>query len=129
MPTFGASICMALKQVGMSRVNPGHPTLLALIEAGATLEEFLGAAPRAMQATGDQFAYLLVMVEGQRRRAAATTASIHRGPLPAQETPFERSRRERMAELTGGLVSRQPPRAAATQPETIDAIPPTHRLD
>lgn len=113
----------------MSRVNPGNPLLLALIEAGATLDEFTGAAPRAMQANGDPFAYLLAIVEGQRKDAAKRANGLHRGPMPPpapQESPAARAKRERYAEMSGGLVSRPDPAAKAAAPiaENVDARPP-----
>ena len=42
------------------------------------------------------------------------------------ETAWQRSQRERVAEMTGGLVSRKLP--ATNEPETIDAIPVDARL-
>lgn len=82
-PTPAGAICRALKQAGLANVNPGHPRLLALIDAGATVGEFIALAPKAIAEGGEPFAYLLGAVEGERKRAARTAGQIHRGPLKA----------------------------------------------
>lgn len=83
-----AEICLALKGAGFSDVNPGHPRLLALLEAGATSVEFLGFAPKALSAApGNPFAYLLSTVEGERKRAAS--GGLHRGPMPNKQEALE----------------------------------------
>ena len=80
-PTAAGALCRKLRQAGIADVNPGHPRLLALLEAGATDAEFIGFAPAALKA-GQSFAYLLGAVEGERRRAAEGASLLHRGPLP-----------------------------------------------
>jgi hypothetical protein len=80
-PTFAGSICRSLRKAGVNNVNPGHPRLLALIEAGAAVSEFLAFVQKAVDEADDPFAYLLGAVEGERKRAARTAGQIHRGPL------------------------------------------------
>lgn len=80
-------ICFALKRAGVSDVNPGHPTLNTLLKAGATVDEFLGAAKTG---EGKGFAYVLGIVAKQRTRAADIAQKIVHGPLspnPVQNTP------------------------------------------
>lgn len=78
-----AEVCKALKSAGIADVNPGHPRLLALLEAGATLAEFTGFASKALQAApGNAFAYLLSTVEGERKRVAGNSGKLHTGPMP-----------------------------------------------
>lgn len=124
--TRAGSVCRALRASGISEVNPGHPTLIALLEAGATDEEFLGAASKAA-GKRDPFSYLLSVVEGQRRDAKQLGDGVHRGPMPKREGTDRKSR-----QLTGAAVltgaHRSPPE---TVPETIDVesrIVPTRKL-
>jgi hypothetical protein len=76
----GADVCIALKAAGVQNVNPSHPTLKALVDAGAEPAEFVAAAVKS-EGKGDRFAYVLAVVEGDRKRAAQTAGAIHRGPL------------------------------------------------
>ena len=94
-PTQAGAICRAMREVGIADGNPGHPTLLALLEAGATEAEFVGAARTAVD-RGKGFAYAIAAVQGQRADAAKLAQGLHRGPLP-QAT--ERART--IAGLTG----------------------------
>ncbi len=121
-PTAAGAICQALKAAGIANVNPGHPGLLVLLQAGASEAEFVGAAPKA-SGKNDPFGYVLKVVEGQRRDAAQSADGLHRGPLPANETPFARQRREMVEQMSGGRVSAKAP---GHQPEEIfdDASPP-----
>jgi hypothetical protein len=100
-PTPAGAICKALRQAGIADTNPGHPRLLAVIEAGATLEEFTGFAPAAVKGSKG-FAWILGAVEGERRRAKETAEQIHQGPLQAEE-PWHQTRAgvEAMGEKLG----------------------------
>ena len=71
--TSGA-VCKAMKSVGLQSVNPSHPKLQALIDAGITLPEFTDAAKHAFD-NQKPFAYALATAEGRRRDAAVA-------PLP-----------------------------------------------
>lgn len=68
--TTAGDVCAALHRAGLARVNPAHPRLLALIESGATRDEFMGFVDRC-KGKSDPFAYLLAAVEGERVAAAA----------------------------------------------------------
>lgn len=81
--TPAGAVCRAMRQAGIADVNPGHPRLLALLQAGATEAEFVGFAPAAI-AKGSGFAWVLGAVEGERNRVASTSAALHRGPLPSK---------------------------------------------
>ena len=80
---------MAMRKAGLSGVNPGHPDLLALLEAGATEEEIAGAAQAAVDRGKASFAYVLAMLKRQRQEAAAMASSLHRGALPRNLTAAE----------------------------------------
>lgn len=78
-----------MRAVGITAVNPSHPALIALLEAGATVPEFIAAAQSARDKR-DPFAYVLATVAGQRKDAAAMAATVHRGPLPNRQEAIER---------------------------------------
>lgn len=61
--------------------NPGHPSLRALLEAGATEDEFIGAAGKAV-GMADGFAYVLKVVQSQREKAKDIANGLFKGPLP-----------------------------------------------
>jgi uncharacterized protein YdaU (DUF1376 family) len=118
-PTQAGAICKAIKRAGIPDVNPGHPRLRALIEAGATEPEFTGFARSAAE-QGKGFAWVLAAVEGERKRAVSMGSQLHRGPLPQAdtETAWQRSQRERVEEATGGILSK---RKTTTTTEAINA--------
>lgn len=76
-PTPAASVCLELKKIGIIDVNPAHPELLMLLEAGATLDEFVYAA-RTAKDKGKGFAYVLGIVKGQRTDAAQLKADAEK---------------------------------------------------
>jgi hypothetical protein len=89
-PTAAGVICGALRRAGIHDTNPGHPTLLALLEAGAQQVEFAGFVPAALAKSPKQpFAYLLGAVKGERERAATLTGNLHRGPMPNRQEAIE----------------------------------------
>lgn len=72
-------VCKALRQVGFSSTNPSDPRLLALLAAGATLEEIVAVGEEAAR-TGKGWAWLLTVVQARRKDAAAI------GKLPSKTT-------------------------------------------
>ena len=102
-------VCKAMKQAGIGDVNPGNQTLKVLIDAGATLDEFTGAAAKAVNSQKG-FSYALGIVKRDREQAATMADKLHRGELPAAETTYQRSMRERMAEAAP-MFAREPPGA------------------
>lgn len=96
-----------MKACGIADVNPGHQTLLTLLQAGATAEEFTGAAREAADKRKG-FAYALSIVANERKRAAVLATQIHNGTLPAAETTYQRSMRERMQEAAPEAARKDP---------------------
>jgi hypothetical protein len=102
-------MCKAMRVQGVQDVNPGHPDLLALIDAGATVAEFEGAAAEAYR-RGKGFAYSLTVLTNQRIEAARKADLMHKGQLPARAPPESFREREvaakaaRVREMTGGLL-------------------------
>lgn len=80
-PTQAASVCLAVKNHGILDVNPTNPKLLALLEAGATVEEFNNAASVSKV---KKFAYILGTVEGMRKEASELT--LVRGSIKPKES-------------------------------------------
>lgn len=90
-----------MRRAGLSGVNPGHPDLLALLEAGVTDEEVAGAAQGAVDRGKASFAYCLAMLKRQRQEAAAMASTLHRGALPRNLTPAE----QRILQATPSLAA------------------------
>ena len=117
--TTAGSVCLAMKAAGIADTNPGNPKLRALVDAGADLQEFVGAAQQAVSAGNGRFAYVLGIVEGGRKRAAAMASQLHQGAMPAAETAYQRSMRERVQEFAPSLArtatAAQQPRQSAVE--------------
>lgn len=118
--TPAAEICRALRVAGVAAVQSQHPMLLALVDAGATLTEFVDAVPSAV-GKRDAFAYLLSVVKGRRDDAARDATALARGNL-AQGPPHHADRKQRQlataAVLTGQTPQSQPIRTL--HPDAID---------
>lgn len=111
--TRAGEACKAMRGAGMADVNPSHPKLTALLDAGLSVAELAEAAAHAVQ-NGKPFAYALATAEGRRRDSATS-------PLPAAgtgETAYQRSMRERVAEFSPGIARRAPNERPL--PETFD---------
>ena len=122
---FGAA-CLAMKAVGLPDTSPGNPKLRALVQAGATVEEFVDAARKALSAKAG-FSYALTVVENSRKAAAAMASQLHNGALPASETAYQRSMRERMAEVAPDFARKAPGQPAQNATEFFNAIDVTAR--
>lgn len=96
-----------MRTAGLGDVNPGHPTLLRLLEQGATADEFRGHAVEAV-AKGKGFAWVLATLEGRRRDAAAIALAPPAAP-PAPTVPSHD------AERTQGYLAEHDRRAAEAQ--------------
>lgn len=96
-PTAGVCVfpvsdcCKALIEAGIpaTKINQGHPKLLALIEAGATAVEFGDTARECVNKGNPAFAYVLGTMTRRREQAAAT--QLHKGAMPRKPTPGQRS--------------------------------------
>ena len=105
--TDAGRICRAMRQAGIADTNPGNQTLLTLLQAGATEAEFVGAA-RGAADSAKGFAYALGIVVNERKRAAVLAQQVLHGTLPAAETTYQRSMRERMQEVAPEAARRDP---------------------
>ena len=86
-----AEACKAMKLGGMQAVNPSSPTLIALLEAGITLQELTDAAQDAVRG-GKNFAWALAAAGGRRRDAAAAVKDLP-GIVNKQESLERRNRK------------------------------------
>lgn len=77
--TAAGEVCARLKSAGIPNVNPQHPKLLALLDAGLTVDEIAAVGPEAKE-KGKGFPWILATAEGRRRDAAQV------GSLPAAQT-------------------------------------------
>lgn len=85
-PTEAGAICQRFRVAGIQGVNPSHPKLLALLQAGITADELCGLAEEP-SARGKGMAWVLAAAEGRRRDAAKVR------PLPrASPTLADRNR-------------------------------------
>lgn len=85
-PTEPGKVCKALKAAGVQRVNPGDLRLKALLEAGATEDEFVGLVPQAL-GKGDGFAWILGALTNQRKQVAEDAKAMHQGQLTKGKPP------------------------------------------
>jgi uncharacterized protein YdaU (DUF1376 family) len=92
-PTQSGAVCKRIIELGIDPLtcNPGNPTLQALLEAGATLAEFEGAARIAVE-RGKPFNYVIGTVKRQREEAAKLV--LHQGRMPNKQEALENSNRE-----------------------------------
>lgn len=98
IPTPAGAICARLRKSGIAAVNPSHPGLLALIDAGATADELGAIADEPNAKKG--FAWVLATATGRRRDAAAA------GVIPeARASPVHQSRHQAQAATIAGLTS------------------------
>lgn len=121
-PTHVGRVCMALKRAGIGDVNPGHPDLLVLLQAGATDAEFTGAAAEAVR-RGKGFAYTLGIVTQQRQRAAQMATTLHQGAMPAQQPT---AAEQRVLQAVPGLAAphlRPVPTTKSIDAEVTDVTP------
>lgn len=75
-------ISESLKKIGMMPINPTLPKFIALLEAGATVDEFVSTANEKRGTDKFNFSYLLTVM-GNRRQEAASQGKLHKGAMPA----------------------------------------------
>ena len=117
--TDGGRVCGLMRVAGLSDGNPGHPDLLALIDAGATDAEFTGAA-RSAASKGKGFAYAIGTLKRQRTDAATTASRLHVGPLPVGP-PDRKSVQLQTAALMTGSSRHHPTEIIDVTPRFITA--------
>lgn len=91
-PTPAGLCCKAIIQQGIKSTNQYNPLFIALLEAGATEQEFANAAKAAVSKGKPDFAYVLGIVKKQREDAAKLV--LHRGPLPTKQESLDQENKE-----------------------------------
>ncbi|MDN5936679.1 MAG: hypothetical protein L0H75_11000 [Nitrosospira sp.] len=89
LPGVAGACCKSMIRQGVQGCNPHHPTLRALLEAGAVEEEFVEAARSAVARGKASFAYVIGTVKRQREEAAKLV--LHRGRMPNRQELLEAS--------------------------------------
>lgn len=82
--TSAGAVCSRLRRLGITGVNPSHPKLLALLQAGIGEDELTGIAEEP-QAKGKGMAWLMATAEGRRRDAAVENLPGKRPPPNGQK--------------------------------------------
>lgn len=77
-PTPQGAVCMALKSIGIADVNPSHSKLLALLDAGVTLESIVATARDCVARGKPSFRYVLGCIEHQEQDARDLAVSLAR---------------------------------------------------
>jgi len=81
IPTRYGEVAKALVAVGMQTLNASNPTFIALVDAGATPQEFVDAMQEQKSKNGKtDFNYIVAVVKGRRSDAAKLT--LHQGAMP-----------------------------------------------
>jgi uncharacterized protein YdaU (DUF1376 family) len=88
-PRAASTCCNTLIKYGVHGCNPHHPTLRALLHAGAAEAEFVQAAQNAVFRGKASFAYVVGTVKRQREEAAQLL--LHRGRMPNSQELLEAS--------------------------------------
>lgn len=89
LPVMAGACCKSMTRHGVQACNPHHPTLLALLQAGAIEEEFVQAARSAAAKGKANFAYVIGTVKRQREEAAKLV--LHQGRMPNRQELLEAS--------------------------------------
>jgi uncharacterized protein YdaU (DUF1376 family) len=97
-PTRAGAVCVVVKSVGLTGVNPHHPKLLALLDDGAQVQEFEDAARKAIE-VGKGFAYALGIVKNARDDAKRQPKPTHQAESFKERD--DRRARERWEQMTG----------------------------
>ena len=88
-PGVAGACCKTMIRHGVQGCNPHHPTLRALLQAGAAEEEFVQAARSAAAKGKASFAYVIGTVKRQREEAAKLV--LHQGRMPNRQELLEAS--------------------------------------
>lgn len=85
-PKAAGSVCASLKKLNITGINPSNPMLIALINSGASLDEFVNAASNSQV---KKFNYVLAVVKGQREEAM--NLKVHQGDLPKSKKEMQKA--------------------------------------
>ena len=113
-PTPRGAACIAIRRAGIAAVNPSHPDLQRLLDAGVTPQDLADTAAELVGKGKGSFPLLLATVDGRLRDAstagAAPSASVLRKPASTSATP---SAEETRALLDSAVQTAEEKAAAA----------------
>ena len=112
LPGVAGTCCKTMISHGVQGCNPHHPTLRALLQAGAVEEEFVQAARSAVSRGKASFAYVIGTVKRQREEAAKMV--LHQGRMPNGQELLEASNKA----ATEGWLPPELREAAAREMDT-----------
>lgn len=112
LPGVAGACCKTMISHGVQGCNPHHPTLRALLQAGAVEEEFVQAARSAVSRGKASFAYVIGTVKRQREEAAKLV--LHQGRMPNGQELLEASNKA----ATEGWLPPELREAAAKEMDT-----------
>lgn len=81
-PSAAGAVCVLLRSKRIATVNPGHPELKALLDAGTDAAAFDAAADIAIKADRPSFAYVLGIVKRQAEEAKRIAEEGLKAPAP-----------------------------------------------
>lgn len=126
---LAGAVCLMVKRLGIGLVNPSHPKLNALLNAGVSVGQFEAAARKAL-AANKTFSYALAIVEREEKEARELAATLLKPkvatvPSNAPKSFAQQEREEkarRWEEMTG---ERHPdaPADAGFRHNVIDITP------
>lgn len=114
--TPAGMVCARLRQEArMADMNPSHPKLIAMLDAGITADEIVSAGKDAVS-RGKGFLYALATAEGRRRDAASVGEIPNARASPGFVSQRDQQRQEVIEVLTGKKSNHE-----RTEPAAIDA--------
>lgn len=116
-PSAYGAISRAIRQAGIGQANPAGLRFRALVDAGATAEEFLAFVPKALAVSGDRWAYVVGCVEGERKRGVALQGQLRQGTMPAVAVTVPSADAER----TAAYLREQADRGQTKPPAAVKA--------
>lgn len=111
-PGVAGACCKTMITHGVQGCNPHHPTLQALLQAGAVEEEFVQAARSAVSRGKASFAYVIGTVKRQREEAAKLV--LHQGRMPNRQELLEASNKA----MTEGWLPPELRETGSIEPES-----------
>ena len=113
-PTPRGAACIAIRRAGITAVNPSHPDLQRLLDAGVTPQDLADTAAELVGKGKGSFPLLLATVDGRLRDASAAgsapSAAVLRKPASTSATP---SAEETRALLDSAVQTAEEKAAAA----------------
>lgn len=113
-PTPRGAACIAIRRAGIAAVNPSHPDLQRLLDAGVTPQDLADTAAELVGKGKGSFPLLLATVDGRLRDASAAgsapSAAVLRKPTSTSATP---SAEETRALLDSAVQTAEEKAAAA----------------